>query len=135
MQKLIFQSSMITLKANEAFIIVLGRTQILKYYCRSHQLSFHISTAINGYGEQHNSFKTPRGWHYIRAIIGKNDPTHIYYKNRRPTLYHNDISGRILWLCGLEPCINHHPKMHSMLRYIYIHGTAKSYKKSPTVKR
>ena len=32
---------------------------------------FHISTAKNGFGETRNSFKTPRGWHYIRATIGR----------------------------------------------------------------
>ena len=94
------------------------------------RLTFHISSAKNGLGEEHNSFKTPRGWHYIRAVIGKNQPQNTYYKSRRAQLNHSDISGRILWLKGLEKH-NHSPKNHSMLRYIYIHGVPHRFIKTP----
>lgn len=121
---------MISLKDNEPFIIVNGRCQLLSYYSKETQRSFHISTAAKGFGETHGSYKTPRGWHYIRAIIGKELPIDTYYKSRRAVGTITSISGRILWLCGLE-AHNHHASNHSMRRYIYIHGTPQHFLKKP----
>ena len=119
------------LKANESIIIVLGRSQLLKFYHNDIFRCYHISTSKNGFGETLNSFKTPRGFHYIRAIIGKDQPINTYYKSRRPTKpTENHITSRILWLCGLESH-NHHPSRHSMNRYIYIHGVPTPFKKTP----
>lgn len=117
------------LKPNEGWIVVLGRSQLLKLYTPSFSKTYHISTAKNGYGEALDSYKTPRGWHYIRAVIGKNNPKHVTYRGRRISK-NSHISGRILWLCGLEKH-NHTPKQHSMKRYIYIHGVPHPFKKTP----
>ncbi len=94
-----------------------------------------ISTARNGVGEVENSFCTPRGWHKIRAKIGKDVPVNTVFRARRPTgeIYtkalreqfpeRNDwILTRILWLSGLEPGFNRLGPVDSMRRYIYIHG-------------
>lgn len=117
------------LKSNEAVLIILGKPQLLKLYHQGTTKTYHISTAKNGYGEVLDSYKTPRGWHYIRAIIGKKDPIDSCYKGRRLNT-EGHISGRILWLCGLEKH-NHKPSKHSMKRYIYIHGVPKAFKKTP----
>lgn len=124
--------SKIEIKKDEAYIVIFGNTQLLKFYYRETVLSFHISTAKNGFSEILNSFQTPRGWHYIRAIIGKHNPVNSLYTSRRLT-NQSDISGRILWLCGLE-AFNHNPKHHSMKRYIYIHGSPNPFKKTPSSK-
>lgn len=118
------------LKANEGLIIVSGRSQLLKFFHKGKVRVYHISTAKNGYGEVLDSYKTPRGWHYIRAIIGKNNQINCAYYGRRITSS-SLITGRILWLCGLESH-NHHPSSHSMKRYIYIHGVPAPFKKTPS---
>jgi L,D-transpeptidase YbiS len=118
------------LNNNEAVILILGRSQLLKFYHHDIIKTYHISTAKKGYGELLDSYKTPRGWHYIRSIIGKNNPKDSCYTGRRLSK-ESPISGRILWLCGLESH-NHHPSKHSMVRYIYIHGVPKAFKKTPT---
>ena len=120
------------INANEGLIVVLTGPQVLKYYGPSGYMSFHISTAKNGFGETPNSYKTPRGWHYIRAMIGLDNPIETCYKSRRIIEY-SHISGRILWLCGLESR-NHQPRQHSMKRYIYIHGVPTPFKKTPSSK-
>lgn len=121
----------VILKESESFLYIHGKTQLLHFITPLKTYRFHITTAAKGFGETHNSFRTPRGWHYIRAIIGTQHPIHTYFKGRRPCHQATDISGRILWLCGLEPR-NHEPSKHSMLRYIYIHGTDKAFLKTPT---
>lgn len=94
-----------------------------------------ISTAKNGPGELFGSEQTPRGWHLIRAKIGKDCPANTVFISRRPTgeLYTPDlrtqfpnrdwILTRILWLSGLEPGKNRLGDVDTMRRYIYIHGT------------
>lgn len=93
-----------------------------------------VSTAKAGLGEEIDSYKTPRGWHYIRAKIGAGQPINSVFVSRRstgeiytPTLgvaYPNRdwILTRIMWLCGLEPNFNRGGQCDSMRRYIYIHG-------------
>ena len=132
MQKRPLASLKITLKKNEPFIIVLPSLLILRLYTQDSVYNFHISTAKNGLGEQLNSYKTPRGWHYVRAMISCSDAT-PYFRGRRPTYTPTDIVSRILWLQGLEEH-NHHAKSHSMLRYIYCHGVPYSFLKSPISK-
>ena len=99
-----------------------------------------ISTAKNGLGQQKDSFKTPTGWHIIRAKIGQNHPPGAVFIARRwskeifspqlQTQYpHRDwILTRILWLSGLEPGFNRLGDFDSMSRFIYIHGTADTHK-------
>ena len=93
-----------------------------------------ISSAKNGVGELNGSEQTPRGWHYIRAKIGKGQPVNAVFVGRRPTgetysppmrSQHPErdwILTRILWLCGLEPGFNRLGPTDTMRRYIYIHG-------------
>jgi L,D-transpeptidase YbiS len=94
-----------------------------------------ISTAAKGLGEEKNSFKTPRGWHIIRAKIGAQYPANAVFIQRRFTgeIYSQDLNRefpdrdwiltRILWLSGLEPGVNRLGNVDTMQRFIYIHGT------------
>jgi len=98
-------------------------------------ISFPVSTASQGAGELVDSFKTPRGSHYIRACIGDGMPSGSVFVGRRPTgeIYSDALAAehpdrdwiltRILWLCGREPGRNRLGRVDSMGRYIYIHGT------------
>jgi lipoprotein-anchoring transpeptidase ErfK/SrfK len=93
-----------------------------------------ISSARNGPGEVNGSEQTPRGWHHIRAKIGKGQPRNMVFIGRRPTgeqfserLRQDQperdwILTRILWLSGLEPGFNRLGNVDTMRRYIYIHG-------------
>lgn len=92
-----------------------------------------VSTAVNGLGETKNSFKTPRGWHQIRAKIGAGMPINSVFVGRRPTgeVYSSSMTQnrdwiltRILWLSGLTPGVNRLGEVDTMQRYIYLHGTA-----------
>jgi len=97
--------------------------------------NYAISTAKNGVGEVKGSEQTPRGWHIIRAKIGKGSPANTIFIKRRPTgeLYSPDlrkafpqrdwILTRIFWLSGLEVGKNRLGNVDTMRRYIYIHGT------------
>ncbi len=120
----------VSLKQNEPVLFILGGSQLLIYLYNNQKHVFHITTATNGFGEEHSSYQTPRGWHYIRAMIGKNKPTGTFFHGRRATQSASSITGRILWLCGMQTS-NHNPKNHSMLRYIYIHGTNHRFLKTP----
>ena len=117
-------------------IYVAARSQQLRLY--SHEIiikTYAISTAKNGLGELKNSEKTPRGWHLIRAKIGKNQPENSVFVSRRPTgeIYSLKLANaypdrdwiltRILWLSGLEVGKNRLGNVDTMQRYIYIHGT------------
>ncbi|MBP0048638.1 L,D-transpeptidase [Marinobacterium sp. AK62] len=97
--------------------------------------SYPVSTALAGAGERNGSGCTPRGRHYIRACIGRGQPSGTVYVGRRPTgeTYTSELAQqypkrdwiltRILWLCGLEPGVNRGGKVDTQRRYIYIHGT------------
>jgi lipoprotein-anchoring transpeptidase ErfK/SrfK len=96
--------------------------------------TYPVSTAKNGPGEQRGSECTPRGWHRIRAKIGRGQPIHTVFKGRRPTgeIYSEELGrlypdrdwilSRILWLGGLEPGKNRYGNVDTAWRYIYIHG-------------
>lgn len=101
-----------------------------------HELTrYRVSTALNGPGEQDSSGRTPRGEHYIRAMIGAGLPLNTVFRARRPTgeLYtaaladanpdRDWILTRILWLCGAEWGRNRGPGVDTFRRFIYIHGT------------
>tara|TARA_R110002110_G_scaffold195770_1_gene405414 strand:- start:10979 stop:11473 length:495 start_codon:yes stop_codon:yes gene_type:complete len=102
--------------------------------CKEYQ----ISTAKNGVGEKLGSEKTPRGWHYIRAKIGDEQPINTVFAARRPTgaIYSEDLHAlnpdkdwiltRIMWLCGMELGFNRLGDCDTMKRYIYIHGSPDS---------
>ncbi|WP_420597938.1 L,D-transpeptidase family protein [Neptuniibacter sp.] len=96
---------------------------------------FLVSTALNGAGETNNSGCTPRGDHYIRAMIGEGLPLNAVFVGRRFTgeIYNPNLAEmfperdwiltRIMWLCGTEIGKNRLGHVDSMQRYIYIHGT------------
>lgn len=98
-------------------------------------LSFLVSTALNGAGEQEGSGCTPRGKHLIRACIGDGMPEGAVFVGRRFTgeIYSQQLSEqypkrdwiltRILWLSGCEVGKNRLGGQDTMRRYIYIHGT------------
>ena len=97
--------------------------------------SYLVSTAKNGPGERMGSGCTPRGWHVIRAKIGKDEPENSVFIGRRPTgeIYNSELAAqypkrdwiltRILWLGGLEPGFNRYHEVDTAWRYIYIHGS------------
>lgn len=99
---------------------------------------FPVSTALNGAGEQSGSGCTPRGWHRIAAVIGRNQPENTVFVGRRPTgeIFTPELGSefperdwiltRIFWLQGLEAGVNRFGDVDSMRRYIYIHGTPDS---------
>jgi lipoprotein-anchoring transpeptidase ErfK/SrfK len=104
----------------------------------SNPLSFPVSTALNGPGERNGSGCTPRGRHYVRAMIGAGAPVNAVFVARRPTgeVYSAELAGqfperdwilsRILWLCGLQTGKNRGTGVDSFRRFIYIHGTPES---------
>ncbi len=93
-----------------------------------------ISTARKGVGERIGSEQTPRGWHQVRAKIGRGAAPNTVFIARRATgeIYspalraafpeRDWILTRILWLSGLEPGRNRLGPVDTMRRYIYIHG-------------
>src|SRR5688572_11288356 len=74
--------------------------------------AYAVSTSKHGAGEQHGSFKTPRGRHVVRAKIGAGAPLNAVFRGRRPTgeIYSDELARaqpgrdwiltRILWLSG-----------------------------------
>ncbi len=94
-----------------------------------------VSTAANGVGELNGSFRTPRGEHVVRAMIGNDAQPGTIFVGRRPTgeiytpemrIQYPDrdwILTRILWLSGTEPGFNRRGEVDTMRRYIYIHGS------------
>lgn len=98
-------------------------------------VSYPVSTAKNGPGEQRGSGCTPRGQHVIRAKIGGQAPENAVFVGRRwtgeihsPALQEQYperdwILTRILWLGGLEPGFNRYGEVDTASRYIYIHGS------------
>jgi len=98
-------------------------------------LSYRISSAINGVGQERGSFCTPLGKHIIRAKIGSGQPINTVFLKRRPTgeIYTPDLGAsypgrdwiltRILWLSGCELGFNRLGLVDTMRRYIYIHGS------------
>lgn len=96
---------------------------------------YSVSTALNGPGEQQSSGCTPRGEHYVRAMVGGGLPLGTVFRARRPTgeIYSAELAShhperdwilsRILWLCGREPGRNRGFGVDTFHRFIYIHGT------------
>ena len=90
-----------------------------------------VSTARAGIGGVEGSFRTPPGWHRIRARIGEDAAPGTVFVSREPTAdkwrgeaREDDlILTRILTLEGLEDGVNRGPGCDSLVRYIYLHGT------------
>ena len=97
--------------------------------------SYGISTSKRAPSNLKNSLGTPRGLHEIAERIGAGQPPGMVFKSRVPTGRHftehlqrnpdddNLITGRILWLRGLEPGVNRGGEVDTYERYVYIHGT------------
>lgn len=96
---------------------------------------YSISTAKKGFGEELGSYCTPRGWHAIHNIIGRDNQINDVFVGRQWTgeQYSPELAEqfpdrdwiitRILQLEGLEPGLNQGGTVDSLKRYIYIHGT------------
>jgi hypothetical protein len=124
----------------ESACLVVNLPKQLLYVLYQNQIheQFSISSAKNGPGELENSECTPRGWHEIAEIYGKELKKNAVFVGREWTgeIYsnllaeqfpHRDwILSRILRLRGLEPGFNLGGKVDSYSRYIYIHGTPDS---------
>tara|TARA_Y100000589_G_scaffold324564_1_gene360941 strand:+ start:477 stop:1028 length:552 start_codon:yes stop_codon:yes gene_type:complete len=97
-----------------------------------------ISSAEKGHGQINDSFQTPLGRHYVRAMIGRGHEENAVFVGRRFTgelfdpsflnVYPDRdwILTRILWLSGLEVGFNRSGNVDTMRRYIYIHGSPDS---------
>lgn len=122
-------------KSGELYLEVdIGQQQMRVWQDQQLIKNYVISTAVNGAGEEHGSGCTPRGWHQVRALIGRGQALNTVYVARRPTgeIYsaalradHPErdwILSRILWLSGLEKGLNRMGNVDTMQRLIYIHG-------------
>lgn len=101
-------------------------------------ISYRISSALKGTGQQSGSYCTPLGRHVVRAKIGAGQPENTVFVGRRPTgeIYGPELAARfpgrdwiltrILWLSGCEPGHNRLGGVDTMRRYIYIHGSPDS---------
>ncbi len=120
-------------------IVIDLRQQTLDWYgADGEHRRWPVSTALNGPGEAEHSGCTPRGRHYVRALIGQGQPEATVFVGRRPTgeTWSAELSrqqperdwilSRIIWLCGLESGFNRGPGVDTFRRYIYIHGTPDS---------
>jgi L,D-transpeptidase YbiS len=124
----------------ERYIEISIPKQQLDYY-QQYKLTktYSISSAKLGAGNLHNSWKTPLGWHTVRAKIGDKQLLGSVFVARRATgeifnpslaeQYPNRdwILSRILWLSGTQINYNRLGDVDTMRRYIYIHGTPDHY--------
>jgi L,D-transpeptidase YbiS len=120
-------------------IVISIASQTLSLFDNTGQtLTYPVSTALKGAGEEKGSYRTPRGQHIVRAKIGKDAPINSVFKGRRATgeIWTPELGAqqpqrdwiltRILWLSGCEVGMNRLGNVDSMQRYIYIHGTPDS---------
>lgn len=90
-----------------------------------------VSTASAGIGGEAGSFRTPPGWHRIKARIGEGAEPGTVFVSREPAgeIWRGEereedlILTRILTLDGLEEGINRGEGCDTLSRYIYLHGT------------
>jgi len=123
------------IKPAERVLLVRISTATLQFY-RQNQLvkSYVISTSKRPPSNIKDSLGTPRGLHEIAERIGAGQPPGMVFKSRVPTgrdyhefrdggAYDNLITGRILWLRGLEAGVNLGGQVDTYERYVYVHGT------------
>ena len=125
------------IKPGERLLAVRIGTATMQFF-RGGELvrSYVISTSKRPPSNIKNSLGTPRGLHEIAERIGAGQPPGMVFKSRVPTGRHfheylerhpdagdNLITGRILWLRGLEPGVNRGGDVDTYERYVYIHGT------------
>lgn len=90
-----------------------------------------VSTARAGIGGEEGSYRTPPGWHRVKARIGGEAAPGTVFSSREPTgeIWCGEtrdedlILTRILTLDGLEDGVNRGEGRDSLARYIYLHGT------------
>jgi hypothetical protein len=126
------------IKPGERVLVVRISTATMQFYRRGELVrSYVISTSRRPPSNVKNSLGTPRGLHEIAERIGAGQPPGMVFKARVPTGRHfhevesDDpnaenhylITGRILWLRGLEPGVNRGGDVDTYERYVYIHGT------------
>ncbi len=127
---------MSSLNPTERLIKINSQNQTLSCYEGvSLSYAYPISTGKNGMGERLGSECTPRGWHAIHRIIGRDHQENSVFVGRQWTneIYTSELAAqfpnrdwiltRILQLEGLEPGKNQGGEVDSLARYIYIHGT------------
>jgi hypothetical protein len=123
------------IKPTDRILVVrIGRATL--QFFRNHELvkSYTISTSRKPPSNVKHSLGTPRGLHAVAERIGAGQPPGMVFKFRVSTGQHYSelpatpeepslITGRILWLTGLEPGVNQGGEVDTHDRYIYIHGT------------
>ena len=123
------------IKPADRVLLVRISTATMQFY-RAGQLikSYAISTSKRPPSNIKDSLGTPRGLHEIAERIGAGQPPGMVFKSRVPTgrdyhefrdggVYDNFITGRILWLRGLEAGVNLGGQVDTYERYVYLHGT------------
>lgn len=123
------------IKPGERLLVVRIGTATLQFFARGVLVkSYVISTSKRPPSNLKDSLGTPRGLHEIAERIGAGQPPGMVFRSRVPTGRHyselpdagsteNLITGRILWLRGLEPGVNRGGNVDTYERYVYIHGT------------
>ena len=126
------------IKPGERVLAVRISTATMQFFRRGELVrSYGISTSRRPPSNVKNSLGTPRGLHEIAERIGAGQPPGMVFKSRVPTgrhyhevesadpssENHHLITGRILWLRGLEPGVNRGGDVDTYERYVYIHGT------------
>jgi UDP-N-acetylmuramate--alanine ligase len=112
-------------------VVDVARQRLSLLEDRGEVAAYPVSTAAAGIGGEDGSYRTPPGWHLIRARIGAGAPSGAVFSSRVPTgeVWNGEpraddlILTRILTLDGLEEGVNRGPGHDSLSRYIYIHGT------------
>lgn len=123
------------IKPGERVLVVRIGTATMQFF-RNGELvrSYPVSTSKLPASNVKHSLGTPRGLHEIAERIGAGQPPGMVFKSRIPTGQHyfelpdhgaceNLITGRILWLRGLEQGVNRGGNVDTYERYVYIHGT------------
>jgi len=125
------------IKPGSRLLAVRISTATLQYFREGELVkSYVISTSKRPPCNVKDSRGTPRGLHEIAERIGAGQPPGMVFKSRVPTgrhfnehidanpdAEHDLITGRILWLRGLEPGVNRGGDVDTYERYVYIHGT------------
>lgn len=123
------------IKPGERLLVVRIGTATLQFFARGVLVkSYVISTSRRPPSNLKDSLGTPRGLHEIAERIGAGQPPGMVFKSRTPTSRHYSelpdggeneslVTGRILWLRGLEPGVNRGGNVDTYERYVYIHGT------------
>lgn len=123
------------IKPGERVLVVRIGTATMQFFAKGVLVkSYVVSTSKRPPSNVKDSLGTPRGLHEIAERIGAGQPPGMVFKSRVPTGRHyselsdasqndNLITGRILWLRGLEAGVNRGGNVDTYERYVYIHGT------------